>query len=295
MTKRNHPPVINFPARAAHGLALALSRVDGHGPPLHAGKPHAHGFFSLLYVRAGRGVMSYGPHSLSLRSGSLVITPPGMIHDACGLIGVDRWALEFAADAVGAEGASWVLPRPTRPEWAALRRSSSSALPLSVPANERMDWHRRLAAIDRELSRREYGFRDAVRAHLKLLLIDAARLARSPEMPEARAPLLEEVFDVIEARFARGLSLREVARAVARSPAHLTTVIREQTGLTVQQWIIERRMAEARQRLFASDENILVVAERAGYADAALFIRHFKRAHGVTPKAWRRSATVTER
>jgi AraC-like DNA-binding protein len=40
-----------------------------------------------------------------------------------------------------------------------------------------------------------------------------------------------------------------------------------------------------------TDERIDIVAERAGYGDATLMIRHFKRAHGVTPSAWRRAAT----
>ena len=69
----------------------------------------------------------------------------------------------------------------------------------------------------------------------------------------------------IEARFSEKISLVDIARAVGRSPSHLTTVVREQTGMTVQQWIIERRMSEARQRLLlGNDENVEIVAERVG-------------------------------
>ena len=46
-------------------------------------------------------------------------------------------------------------------------------------------------------------------------------------------------------------------------------------------------VAEARRRLRSTDEIVEVIAERVGYADATHFIRLFRRAHGVTPAAWR--------
>jgi AraC-like DNA-binding protein len=183
--------------------------------------------------------------------------------------------------------AGWMFPRRSRPQWMALLRQSWDAPEvLDVPVDERPEWNRQFATLARELTRRELGYREIVRSEVKALLVRASRLLARPA-PEPISPLLGEVFDVIETRFATGVSLAEIARAVGRSPAHLTTVVREQTGKTVQQWIIERRMAEARQRLVESDENVEIVAERVGYRDATLFIRHFKRNHGVTPRSWR--------
>ena len=45
------------------------------------------------------------------------------------------------------------------------------------------------------------------------------------------------------------LSLRDVASELGMTPGHLTTVVRRRTGRTVQEWIIERRMTEARNLL----------------------------------------------
>ena len=83
----------------------------------------------------------------------------------------------------------------------------------------------------------------------------------------------------------------DVARAVERSAAHVASVVRKETGRTVGQWILEYRMAEARRRLRGTDEQVDIIAERVGYADATHFIRLFRRAHGLTPAAWRRHAT----
>jgi AraC-like DNA-binding protein len=78
-----------------------------------------------------------------------------------------------------------------------------------------------------------------------------------------------------------------VARAVGRSPAHVTTALTRATGKSAGAWIIAGRMAEARRRLLHSDEPIDAIADRVGYADATHFIRLFRRSHGATPASWR--------
>lgn len=283
--------MISFPPQAPLGFPISAVRLDGLGGPIHSAGPHTHGFFALLYATGGTGTMQFGRRTLPVSNGSLVVTAPGEVHDTAGLYGVSRWGLDFMPDVFGAEAAGWMFPRPSRPEWTMfLRRSWDAPQVIEVPHAMREDWYRQLATIAHELTECAHGYREVVRAELKALLIRTARLVnreRPAESPEPRSPLLGEVFDVIEARFAERVSLTDVARAVGRSPAHLTTVVREQTGMTVQQWIIERRMAEARQRLMGSDENVNVLAERVGYRDPTLFIRHFKRAHGVTPRRWR--------
>ncbi len=289
------PTIVQFPPGARHGLPIAVCKVDGRGKPVHAEGPHSHGFFSIMYVTDGDGQMTFGKRTIDVGEGSIILTAPGEVHDTSSLRQVTRWALDFTPDAFGAEGAGWLFPRPSRPEWLVLlRRSWDEAQALEVPRQDRGLWERRLKLIEREIAERQRGYREAVRAELKLLLIRASRLVVGRQTPEAISPLLGEVFDAIESSFNEPLSLSNVAKMVGRSPAHLTTVVRKQTGMTVQQWIIERRMAEARQRLLMSDENVIVLAERVGYNDPTLFIRHFKRAHGVTPRAWRRSLEPTE-
>ncbi len=243
-----------------------------------------------MLVTEGKGVIAFGKRNVEVSEGSLTLTAPGEVHDTSGLRNVTRWGINFTPDALGAEGASWLFPRPSRPEWLALmRRSSDRPQAIEIPRAQRAEWERRLQTIHDEIRDRGRGFREAVRAELKLLLIRASRLIADVETPEPYSPLLGEVFDAIEAHFSASLSLSDVATMVGRSRAHLTTVVRAQTGMTVQQWIIERRMAEARQLLLSSDEDVMILAERVGYNDSTLFIRHFKRAHGVTPLGWRRA------
>ncbi|EUA52605.1 helix-turn-helix domain protein [Mycobacterium xenopi 3993] len=47
----------------------------------------------------------------------------------------------------------------------------------------------------------------------------------------------------------------------------MTTIVRRRTGRTVQEWIIERRMAEARSLLADTDLPVREVARRVGICD----------------------------
>ncbi|HEX2285899.1 MAG TPA: helix-turn-helix transcriptional regulator, partial [Mycobacterium sp.] len=88
-------------------------------------------------------------------------------------------------------------------------------------------------------------------------------------------------------RHAEPLSLRDVAREVGMTPGHLTTVVRRRTGRTVQDWIIERRMAESRRLLADTDLPVAEVARRVGISDPGYFSRLFRRTHGTSPRTWR--------
>ncbi len=100
-------------------------------------------------------------------------------------------------------------------------------------------------------------------------------------------PRLTAVFEFIEANYQQSINLTDVAQAVGYSPAYLTNLSQSQTGRTVKAWIIERRMAQARQLLSSTAKSIKQIAESIGYADAGYFTRQFRKLHGVTPQVWR--------
>jgi AraC-like DNA-binding protein len=72
-------------------------------------------------------------------------------------------------------------------------------------------------------------------------------------------------------RYHERISLRDVAAAVNLSAGHLTTVVRRKTGRTVQEWIAERRMAQARRLLVETDLTVAEIGRRVGYADPVYF------------------------
>lgn len=122
------------------------------------------------------------------------------------------------------------------------------------------------------------------------LLFDTARLAAGLQKCSLQSQLLlSSVFDFIEAHYQDSISLREVALAVGRSPAHLTDLVRRETGKTVLSWIVSRRMAEARRLLLETSQSVEQIAEAVGYFDRRHFSRQFLRLHESTPQTWRKT------
>ncbi|MFW9262028.1 helix-turn-helix transcriptional regulator [Nostoc sp. CALU 546] len=102
-------------------------------------------------------------------------------------------------------------------------------------------------------------------------------------------PQLSQVFQFIEANYNQPISLSDVAVAVGYCAAYLTDLVRRNTGYTVNDWIVERRMVAARALLLETDQCVSQVAQAVGYQHEGYFFRQFRRHHGITPKAFRKT------
>ncbi|MFC7546978.1 helix-turn-helix domain-containing protein [Plantactinospora sp. GCM10030261] len=284
-------PVIGF--EHAPGTApVAVARVRERLPVLGADGTHTHEFLVLFYVLRGHGRLLIDGRTWTVTRGDLFVIAPGQVlsfHDPHDKVVTDGWAVWFPADVVrpGTSGAysSWR----THPLLFPFARGTDRAQRLHVPPADRAEWTGRFTALDGELRSRRDGHREAALAHLTLLLVAAARLSTgvAAQFRSSGEPLLAAVFDTIERRYHEPLSLAGVAADLGLTPGHLTTVVRRRTGRTVQQWIAQRRMRQARLLLGETDLTVAAISRRVGYPDVSYFIKRFRADHGMTPARWR--------
>jgi AraC family transcriptional regulator, transcriptional activator of pobA len=272
--------------RFRDGMPVYQYRTDSETPPVSVirvdgileHRVHIHDFPVLWYAQQAGLVYVVAP-------GAAV--DPGRVPHRHNGVGVF-----FDPAALDGDGRSpW-------PSWSAhpllfpfAHGQSSGLLQLTVPAGRRPVWSAVIGSIETELAERQEGYRQAALAHLTLLLIDVARLAGDVvgDLRRSGEPLLAEVFTVIDRHRGKPLSLRDVADELGMTPGHLTTVVRRRTGRTVQEWIIERRMAEARSLLSDTALPVAEIARRVGMSDPGYFSRLFRRTHGISPREWRGS------
>jgi len=288
-TKR--PPIVTFRTGTAASGSLRAYRRESERWPYHSERMHGHRFFDFLYFDRGEGVLQAPSRAIRVRPGHTVLMTPGELHDTSGVAHMGGWVVEFTGElfSTGSGEAPLFLPR-LDGGWPSLAgRRLERPYCATVPVADRSSWEERLGRLVRETQGARLASLEAMRAILALLLVDLARLL-APDARKASpgSPLLREVFAAIDRCFAEpGVSLAAVARAVGRSPSHVTAVVRRETGMTVLEWLTQRRMAEARRRLAETDENVAVVADRVGYPDPAYFARLFRREHGVSARAFR--------
>ncbi len=85
------------------------------------------------------------------------------------------------------------------------------------------------------------------------------------------------------------IRLRDAARAVHVSPAHLARILAQHTGTTFLQQLRRRRVSAAQERLAATALTIKEIAAAVGYDNPRQLQRDIKRLVGMTPSALRQS------
>jgi AraC-like DNA-binding protein len=215
--------------------------------------------------------------------------PPGQVVDVTAVFAQSHcraWSVAFTPDAVPALAAVSPLAWTQHPLLAMFAPGAGQGL---VAEPDRARWSAWLTELAEELADpRRLGAGEVVAGLLTRVLVAAARLAPPPSSG-APDPLVERVFNEIEATFREPVSVGDVARALGYTPGHLTTAVRERTGRPVLEWITERRMTEVRRMLRETDLPLGVVAARTGLRDATYLVRRFRERYGITPQQWRRS------
>ena len=247
--------------------------------------------FSVIYVDAGCGSCRVNGATVHLAPGELIWLPPGFVWEPIRLADAGYWHLSCSPEALaGAMAAAAGLERlfPSG-MLSAGRETSVSWRKFRFAPNDGMLWGLRLERLAHELAHPRLGGAVAASAILQLLLIDVARVAQKAlaATSSERSPLVESAAAFIEKKFTAPISLADVSRAVGRSPSYLTELVRRETGQTVLQWIIARRMDEACVLLLSTELCVKDICTKIGYDDPGHFIRQFRRARGYTPQSWR--------
>jgi AraC family transcriptional regulator len=98
---------------------------------------------------------------------------------------------------------------------------------------------------------------------------------------------LQRVLDVVESGLSGSLSLNEIAAAAAVSPFRLSHGFKRAMGVSLHQYVIQRRVEQAKVMLRTTHEPLSQIAAAVGFASQSHFTTVFKRLTGATPRAYR--------
>jgi AraC family transcriptional activator of pobA len=265
------------------GLGSAIHAAHKSRPALREARRAlvTHPFAALVFSTAGHSVVEQRER-WTVDEGDVLLVPAAEPHRWLEAEGFECWELSLCVTCAAA-GEARELLEPFE------RVRAGRAPVVRIPSERRLF----LLSLFRELAEATELCQEDLplveQSLVNLILSEVRRTVRSNRDHCPPAGVVAEALRFIEQNCLRPLSLNDVAKAVGRSPAYVTTSLGRATGRSAVQWIVAGRMAEARRVLSHSDEMIDVVAERVGYADPTHFIRMFRREHGVTPAAWRAS------
>ena len=123
----------------------------------------------------------------------------------------------------------------------------------------------------------------------KIYSTEASKKSNSSESIFPSTSRLKEVFEFIELNYDQPISLKKVAQAVGYSSAYLTDLVKRLTGKTVNNWIVERRIVEAKRLLLETNYSVKQIALDVGYQNINHFYEQFHGYYNNTPDAWRKA------
>ncbi len=95
--------------------------------------------------------------------------------------------------------------------------------------------------------------------------------------------------DLIAGKCDRLFQVHDYAQAQYLHPNYFSTVIKYRTGKSVNSWIAEKTIAEAKAMLARSPESVQQIAFRLGFQNTAYFSRFFKKHAKQSPLSFRQS------
>ncbi|MDB5827607.1 MAG: DNA-binding response regulator, partial [Variovorax sp.] len=162
-----------------------------------------------------------------------------------------------------------------------------------------------------------------IRAHLRPVspsMASPVSSSASPSVSPSRAPLTASSHDMastpaaaatqedqpdhvlvqaavrqVEANLASMPTLAEIARRVGTHEKRLTKAFRQQTGMSVFEFVREQRLGLARRLLTQTPLGIADIAAEAGFSSAANFATAFKAGLGTSPSEYRAQLASRQR
>lgn len=113
----------------------------------------------------------------------------------------------------------------------------------------------------------------------------AAEHAEGAALP---AHLKQRLETFVDRRFNRNITLADLAAEAGLSPSHFGARFKATFDMTPMQYVIERRMAEAKRLLTQTNWSIREVADAVGFESQAYFATRFREVVGVAPREYRR-------
>ena len=139
--------------------------------------------------------------------------------------------------------------------------------------------------IDTPISEEGFGKDLLCQAELVKLLVLLGRCpenALSPEPLMPRNPRVRQLLAFLDDHFTEELSIDDLARQFFVSKYHMMRLFREETGVTIHQYILHKRLMLARSYL-ASGMNATQSCYRSGFGSYSAFTRACARLLGRSP------------
>ena len=105
-------------------------------------------------------------------------------------------------------------------------------------------------------------------------------------------PEIQKAIEYITKNLSLKLEIHEIANKAHLAPSTLTKKFRNETGMSVGEYVDKQIMFKAERMLSSTNMTILEISENLGFCDQFYFSRKFKEMYGTTPSKHRKKINI---
>lgn len=130
--------------------------------------------------------------------------------------------------------------------------------------------------------------RKTLEAYADLLLIMAEYIEKNNLMSDNEQSLGQLIQSYVEKNLSGKITLADLSWNLHCSTVTLTEHFKREFGITIMQYVMQKRMEAAEAMLLKGTRSIGEIATTCGFLDMEYFSRTFKSIYGMSPSTWRR-------
>ncbi|MCR8844699.1 response regulator transcription factor [Paenibacillus sp. SC116] len=132
---------------------------------------------------------------------------------------------------------------------------------------------------------------DAIREHVAKI---ADHLIDLLTQPQDMSPVVKQVLQHMEERYAEELSLKTLSQVYNINPVYLGQLFQKEMNGTFSDYLNKTRIKNAKRLLIETHYRMTEIAEKVGYWDKSYFYKQFKKYVGTSPKEYREMRSGVE-
>lgn len=105
----------------------------------------------------------------------------------------------------------------------------------------------------------------------------------------AKADVVSQAINLIHQNYASSVTLKDISDSLFINPSYLSYAFHQRTGITFSNYLLNVRLAAAKEQLLSTNELISTISLTSGFSSSAYFISCFRKKYGMTPYKFRKS------
>lgn len=258
---------------------------------------HTHEFAELVFIAAGRCEHYIDGAVYNTEAGDLLFVNYGQTHSFkaqtndyryYNLLYVPKF---FSEELICSENIYEIFEMSLFCEFADAKTYPSQIV--SFRGEEYLEIKKLVEDMQREFSKKEMGYRSILNGYSRVLFSKMLRKLKTGkvnlEAEKCINHITEECLRYIDSKCYEKISLKEIAEHTFYNPAYFSRIFKEHCGMSLSEYIKERRIQEAARLLKNSELSNEEIMLKVGYTDKKQFYKSFREIYNETPAQYRKN------